>query len=67
MSTIQKRSASRTTFITTIEQYEGNCDNTSSACAQKIDDYIKQVGYSAPDFELDGYTCHKGYCYKDLM
>ena len=30
-------------IITTIEQYEGNCDNTSSACAQKIDDYIKQV------------------------
>ena len=51
-------------IITTIEQYEGNCDNTSSACAQKIDDYIKQVGYSAPDFELDGYTCQKGYCYK---
>ncbi len=52
-------------IITTIEQYEGNCDNASSACAQKIQQYIKQVGYSAPDFQLDDYdTCHYGYCIK---
>ena len=56
-------------IITTIEQYEGNCDNEGSACAQKISNYIRQIGYSAPDFDLtnDGYTCHEGYCYKKLM
>ena len=55
-------------IITTIEQYEGNCDSESSACAQKINDYIRQIGYSAPDFDLtgDGYTCHLGYCYKEF-
>ena len=53
-------------IITTIEQYEGNCDNEGSACDQKISNYIRQIGYSAPDFDLtnDGYTCHEGYCYK---
>ena len=55
-------------IITTIEQYEGNCENVNSACAQKINDYIRQIGYSAPDFDLtgDGYTCHLGYCYKEF-
>lgn len=55
-------------IITTMEQYEGNCDSESSACAQKINNYIRQIGYSAPDFDLtrDGYTCHLGYCYKEF-
>lgn len=51
-------------IITTIEQYEGNCTNETSDCAQKIQEYINQVGYSAPNFTMDGdnVTCHYGYC-----
>ena len=62
-------------IITAFEQYEGNCDNDSDACVQKISDYIAQIGYSAPDFDLNsvGYEgcdepgscgCQRGYCYK---
>ena len=43
-------------IITSIEQYEGNCD-PGTTCNQKITEYIKKVGYNAPDFSLDGYTC----------
>ncbi len=51
-------------IITTMEQYEGNCEGENTACAQKISNYIHQIGYSAPDFKIDGYTCHEGYCYQ---
>lgn len=54
-------------IITTIEQYEGNCENVNSPCAQKISNYIRQVGYSAPNFDLgENYVCHEGYCYQKI-
>lgn len=50
--------------ITSLEQYEGNCQQ-ESACADKISNYIKSIGYNAPDLKVDGYTCVKeGYCYQ---
>ena len=33
-------------IITTIEQYEGNCGNESSACDKEILSYMKELGYS---------------------
>ncbi len=61
-------------IITTFEQYEGNCDDSGDACVQKISDYIRQIGYNAPDFNLNsvGYEncsagtcgCQEGYCYQ---
>ncbi len=53
-------------IITSIEQYEGNCD-PGTTCNQKITEYIKKVGYNAPNFSLDGYTCTRGYCYKEFQ
>lgn len=55
-------------IISTFEEYEGNCDNESSACNTKIQNYMKELGYSAPDFNLtsEGYTCKYGYCYKKI-
>lgn len=52
-------------IITSLEQYEGNCTN-GTACSNKIQAYIKQVGYNAPDFKIDDYTCNYGYCYKEF-
>lgn len=52
-------------IITSLEQYEGNCSN-GTACSSKIRSYIKKVGYSAPNFSLDGYVCNYGYCYKEF-
>ena len=53
-------------IITSLEQYEGNC-KSGTACSNKIQAYIKQVGYSAPDFHLeDDYICNYGYCYKEF-
>ncbi len=52
-------------IITSLEQYEGNC-TSGTACSDKIQSYIKQVGYSAPDFKLDDYVCNYGYCYKEF-
>ena len=51
-------------IITSLEQYEGNCD-TGSECQKKILEYINQVGYNAPNFSLDGFKCSHGYCYKE--
>lgn len=54
-------------IITSLEQYEGNCDS-GTACSNKIQAYIKQVGYSAPNFKLEGdkVTCNYGYCYQEF-
>lgn len=51
-------------IITSLEQYEGYC-SSGSDCSKKIQSYIDKVGYSAPDFKLDGYVCNYGYCYKE--
>lgn len=49
--------------ITSFEQYEGNCQ-ANSACAKKISEYIKSIGYNAPDLKVSDYTCvSEGYCY----
>lgn len=53
-------------IITSLEQYEGNCVS-GTACDTKIRNYIKNVGYNAPNFKLDdNYTCNYGYCYKQF-
>ncbi len=52
-------------IITSLEQYEGNCAS-GTACSNKIQSYIKQVGYSAPNFDIDDYVCNYGYCYKEF-
>lgn len=54
-------------IITSIEQYEGNCDE-GTTCYQKISDYINRIGYNAPDFTMDDpdYKCMHGYCYKQF-
>lgn len=52
-------------IITSLEQYEGNCAS-GTACSDKIQAYIKQVGYSAPNFKIDDYICNYGYCYKEF-
>lgn len=53
--------------ITSLEQYEGNCASGTD-CSTKINNYIRQIGYNAPDFDLrdEGYTCVEGYCYKEF-
>ena len=58
-------------IITTIEQYEGNCGEGTD-CRTKIVNYIKQVGYNAPEqmkgLVDEGYTCfNEGYCYKEFQ
>lgn len=54
-------------IISTFEQYEG-CENANSTCDSIIQEYMKELGYSAPNFNLssDGYTCRYGYCYKKV-
>ena len=55
-------------IISTFEQYEGNCDSESDECHEQILDYMRNIGYSAPDFNLssEGYTCRAGYCFKEI-
>ena len=60
--------------ITTLEQYEGDCDYDST-CDKKIQKYINQVGYGTRDVKVnsscptgvensvDVYHCNNGYCY----
>ena len=56
-------------IITTIEQYEGNCD-VGTPCRSKIQQYINQVGYNASNLDLtdEDYVCDRtfGYCYKEF-
>ena len=54
-------------IISTFEQYEG-CENANSTCDSIIQEYMKELGYSAPNFNLssDGDTCRYGYCYKNV-
>lgn len=52
-------------IITSLEQYEGNCA-LNTVCSDKIKTYINQVGYSAPNLDIDGYVCDYGYCYKEI-
>lgn len=53
-------------IITSLEQYEGNCDQ-GTACANKISNYIKSIGYNAPDTRESDYTCvSEGYCFKKI-
>lgn len=54
-------------IITSLEQYEGNCEQ-GSACANKIGNYIKSIGYNAPDLRVSGYTCvSEGYCFSKFL
>lgn len=52
-------------IITTIEQYEGNCDNINDACNQTIAAYMHDIGYSTQNnLRIEGYDCDVGlgYC-----
>ncbi len=52
-------------IITTYEQYEGNCDNDSSACMQQITEYMQQIGYDMNNTpNISGYNCRRGFCVK---
>lgn len=54
-------------IVSTFEQYEGQCEiNATNKCHMQILEYMKQLGYDAPNFDLtgDGYTCGNGYCFK---
>ena len=53
-------------IISTFEQYEGVCDSDESECHRQIVSYMNSLGYSAPDFRIDGYTCRHGYCFKKI-
>lgn len=51
-------------IITTIEQYEGNCES-GSACDGKILEYMQQIGYNTDaNFKIPDYQCQSGYCIK---
>ncbi len=51
-------------IITTIEQYEGNCES-GSACDDKILEYMRQIGYNTDaNFKIPDYQCQSGYCIK---
>lgn len=52
-------------IITTLEQYEGRCEQNSS-CDQEIIAYMRSLGYSSPNLRISGYTCRSGYCYKEV-
>ena len=52
-------------IITTLEQYEGRCEQNSS-CDQEIISYMRSLGYSAHIRNISGYTCRSGYCYKEV-
>lgn len=56
--------------ITSLEQYEGNCASGTD-CSTKINNYIRQIGYSVPNefgksLVEQGYVCTNGYCYKEF-
>lgn len=54
-------------IISVIEQYEGACEVVATnACHNEIQAYMNSLGYSAPNFSLDGYDCGNGagYCIK---
>ncbi|MDO5393509.1 MAG: hypothetical protein Q4F33_02810 [Mycoplasmatota bacterium] len=56
-------------IISTFEQYEGQCAiDANNQCHIQILEYMKQLGYDAPNFDLtgDGYTCGNGYCFKKI-
>jgi len=59
-------------IISTYEQYEGNCESTSSKCVTEIVEYMRQIGYdrkvNLKSIERDGYVCPDGYgyCYKKV-
>lgn len=55
-------------IISTLEEYEGKCDpgNRTDACHLKITEYMKSLGYDAPNLILDDYTCSDGYCIKKV-
>ncbi len=57
-------------IISTFEQYEGQCQHTDTAdntCNGEIIEYMKSIGYSAPNFNLSDYdSCAYGYCYKRI-
>lgn len=51
-------------IITTLEQYEGNCEENSD-CAKEISAYISSLGYSTQAPKLSDYECrNEGYCIK---
>ena len=52
-------------IITTLEQSEGVCSE-DSACDNAIVDYMRTLGYSANNFNLDGFDCKHGYCIKEI-
>ena len=57
--------------LTTLEQYEGNCAEADTKCNEKIQAYIKQIGYGVTKINNPGscpnggsiYHCNNGYCY----
>lgn len=53
-------------IISTIEQYEGNCDpiKADNQCNKAITDYMKQVGYNAYDLKITDWECANSYCIK---
>lgn len=57
-------------IISTIEQYEGNCNprDTTNQCNKAITDYMKQVGYTAENLNITDWECststNQGYCIK---
>ncbi len=52
-------------IITTLEQYEGRCEQNSS-CDQEIVAYMRSLGYSSPSLNVAGYECRSGYCIKTV-
>lgn len=54
-------------IITTLEQYEGKCDDLDSDCAKVINNYMESLGYHAPD-EIDDCSgiSRNGYCIEEV-
>lgn len=61
-------------IISTIEEYEGNLNHDD--LEEKISDYMKSVGYSAPNFSIDPsdnpncdktVKCEYGYCVQKCL
>ncbi len=53
-------------IISTIEQYEGNCEPgvDTNQCNKAITDYMLQVGYNASDLRISDWQCADSYCIK---
>lgn len=50
-------------IITTLEQYEGNCEENSD-CDIEIRKYAESLGYSTSSPNVKNYdTCRNGYCF----